>query len=340
MDASWGDRLKTFFLNQQVSDLLKKTASSLCGIFVFFSPPFIILDLIRGTYASGILLLLLSCAAAFNLWTIKKKNVYYPIVTFLVMLPIFLIFDYQVIIDQQIIGVLWSYPFLVGFYFALPQRMSWVASACCLTVTTIASTQVFPLDIAARIFISSLIVCIYIALLVNIINKQNNELENQAALDPLTGIFNRKLLKNMLTMAVNDAQAHAHTASLLCIDLDNFKSINDNYGHHVGDDVLIAIANLLKKEVNSKRDKLFRLGGEEFLILLPKKNLAQAISISEAIRYRIEHAALLPDKKKVTASIGVSEYQTSSSWTQWMNHTDDLMYIAKQSGKNCVKYDT
>lgn len=332
--------LRDFLFPDDVSDLLKKTTQSLSLVILFFGPPFIIQDIVAGTYTSGIILSLITFSALVNVWTISRHNRYYPAITLLIMLPLFLWFNYHVIFTEGIHGILWSYPFLVGFYFALPERMSWIASICCLSVTTYASLQVFDAPIAARVFISSFIVCLYIALLVRIINKQHDTLETQANHDPLTGLLNRKTLQTRLEHAIQTTTYGKSPASLLCIDLDNFKRINDSHGHQVGDDVLVKLAKLLQQYVNghlcTKRSKLFRIGGEEFLLLLQNKDMEQASVIAEELRQRIASHPLLPEGDSVTASIGVSEYKKGSTWTQWMNHADYTMYHAKDAGRNCV----
>lgn len=334
--------LRKFLFESEITDLLKKTSYLLCAMLVVSGIPFMVMDVLRGSHLSALTLFGMVIAAAFNVWTIKRHNVYYPIVTLAVIFPLFLWFDYDVTLNQGIIGILWSFPFLIGFYFTLPERMSWLASVIGVSLTTFAAFQTFDTSISIRVFLSTSMVCFCIALLTRIINRQNIDLQQQASQDPLTGLLNRKLLQSTLESAIDAHNTKNTPTTILCMDLDGFKQVNDTYGHHVGDAVLTSVADLLKqfakKHLNHKKDQnvLFRTGGEEFLVVLHNIGVADATKIAENLREIIATQPILPDQNPVTASFGISQYKTGSTWTQWINHADNKMYQAKDSGRNCV----
>ncbi|MFK7864395.1 MAG: GGDEF domain-containing protein [Pseudohongiellaceae bacterium] len=155
--------------------------------------------------------------------------------------------------------------------------------------------------------------------------------------DPLTGIGNRLALDNTLLREVELAKRHSSSLSLLVIDLDNFKIINDSYGHKTGDLVLQRIAKELAA-VNRQTDLSFRYGGEEFVVLLNKTNPKGAIVIGERIRAAIERASIKVRNQtlNVTVSIGASSLKQNDNRYRLFQRADKALYQAKKSGKNQV----
>ena len=118
------------------------------------------------------------------------------------------------------------------------------------------------------------------------------------------------------------------------IDIDQFKDINDRLGHAKGDSVLTAVVSLIRRRAR-KLDLLFRVGGEEFILLLPDTREGDAAALAEQLRAAIAESALLEDGP-VTASIGVSELRAVESLDSWMKRADEAMYAAKKAGRNRV----
>jgi diguanylate cyclase (GGDEF)-like protein len=125
-------------------------------------------------------------------------------------------------------------------------------------------------------------------------------------------------------------------SSLIICDIDDFKLINDKYGHSKGDEVLKAFAKVLKQNVRFT-DTLARWGGEEFVILLPQADIAHAVAAARKIRSAIEKHDFDCDER-ITASFGVSITQKDDTQTDWFNRADKALYLAKESGKNSVYY--
>jgi diguanylate cyclase (GGDEF)-like protein/PAS domain S-box-containing protein len=157
----------------------------------------------------------------------------------------------------------------------------------------------------------------------------------QAAItDPLTGLYNRRFADEMLKQEKLAYKRYQTPFCILLIDLDNFKIINDVYGHDVGDKVLVAVANVLKRNVRES-DIVARWGGEEFLILLRRIELEDAIKVAEKIRNAICQLKV-PPVEGLTASIGVSCYSGEEDVYNLVRKADLALYQAKAQGKNCV----
>jgi len=165
--------------------------------------------------------------------------------------------------------------------------------------------------------------------------EQQKKLKNLALHDQLTGLYNRHFLIEMAEQKVASSLRHKHALSLLMVDIDHFKNINDNHGHQVGDSILQEIGELLSKKYRKDDIVSVRFGGEEFVILLDRCNLEQATTCAEKIRADIEE--LKPGGLEVTASIGVSELSiTDSKFSKLLNRADAALYKAKENGRNQV----
>ncbi|MCZ8532434.1 sensor domain-containing diguanylate cyclase [Psychrobacillus psychrodurans] len=146
--------------------------------------------------------------------------------------------------------------------------------------------------------------------------------------DPLTGLKNRRYA-DILFGKLFDQQTNF---SIIMLDIDHFKQVNDKYGHIAGDDVLKFISIILK-DLCSEQGECIRLGGEEFLVLLSKKDIQAAYILGEHIRMTIENS-VPPIQTKLTVSLGVGEYKCGETQTQFMNRIDLALYEAKANGRN------
>ncbi len=159
-----------------------------------------------------------------------------------------------------------------------------------------------------------------------------------ASKDALTGVNNRVTFDNALSREVNVAHRYGSPFTLLCIDIDYFKSVNDGYGHVAGDIILKNIADMIVDSVRSS-DVVFRYGGEEFVVLLSNTHLQGANLLAERIRVlasQIDHA--YQDKIiSVTLSVGVAELLRKESSAELFNRADEALYLAKNAGRNAVR---
>lgn len=170
----------------------------------------------------------------------------------------------------------------------------------------------------------------------NKLNFLNNQkLEYLATTDELTGLYNRSRIENNVTDEVERAERYKRGLSIILLDIDHFKSVNDDYGHHVGDVILSEFASVLKDGIR-KVDDVGRWGGEEFLIILPETNIKEAENIAEQIRKKIENHMFTVIKHK-TSSFGVSEYIQGDNSQSIINRADKALYKAKDCGRNTVQ---
>jgi len=164
-----------------------------------------------------------------------------------------------------------------------------------------------------------------------------SELDIIAHTCELTGVPNRRYLMTRVKEELHRAQRYQSSFSIVLADIDFFKSINDNYGHDVGDQALRHIANIIASSVRSS-DVLGRIGGEEFAILMPNTNLKYARQLTERLRLRVEQKPLTLSNEqsiKLTASFGISEYlSTDKDELSVFARADTRLYKAKHAGRN------
>lgn len=164
--------------------------------------------------------------------------------------------------------------------------------------------------------------------------------EARASQDELTNLNNRRAFFEQGEQLFKQARRYRHPTSVMMIDIDHFKNINDNHGHSGGDSVLKAIAPLLQKSIR-EADILARIGGEEFAVILPQTSIEEASNLAERIRQKIEEASIVHDGLpiKITASFGISACMSTEDddLEKMMARADDALYIAKKKGRNQVK---
>ena len=165
-----------------------------------------------------------------------------------------------------------------------------------------------------------------------------NELEAQSHTDSLTGLLNRRALEQIGTAAIEDARRQSAALSLIILDLDHFKSINDEHGHDGGDAALHHAARCLRENLRDV-DHIARLGGEEFVAVLPGTTHARAAEIAEELRHclstlTVEH---LSQEIRLSASFGVATMlPTDTTWLEILRRGDRALYLAKEQGRDRV----
>ena len=163
------------------------------------------------------------------------------------------------------------------------------------------------------------------------------EQQRLATIDPLTNLRNRRSFIELVRVELGRAQRYELPLSLVLLDVDHFKAINDGYGHAAGDQVLAAIGSLLRQALRGP-DIAARWGGEEFVVALPSTDLAGALVLAERLRQSVESLPISPDGKSVavTASFGVASYRPGESLEAAIDRADRAMYGAKVGGRNRV----
>lgn len=164
------------------------------------------------------------------------------------------------------------------------------------------------------------------------------ELRKLATTDPLTGIWNRRHLFNLAERELEKIRRDSHSFSVLMLDIDHFKKINDTYGHKLGDEAIKFTAKIIYQNIR-KIDMLGRYGGEEFVVFLPDTNLGIAHKVGERIRKNIEKSTIPRESIniKLTLSVGVASYNiTDKTIENMLQKADQALYQAKHQGRNQV----
>ena len=265
-------------------------------------------------------------------WQVRHGRNHRPLL--IVLMISAMVFVAMSVYRQGIVGILWCYPLIVGNYFLLDARTGQQYNVVVLLVAIPLGFTFFEPGLALRIAATLIAVSILSAVSIRVVADQARMLRALAVTDPLTGVYNRMLLQDTLEQAIGHFARNQLPTSLVAIDIDHFKQINDTRGHDAGDVVLRHVAGLLRQRVR-RADKLFRLGGEEFLVVLTGSGQTSALAVAEALRTAIENLRPLPDLV-VTASAGVATITTDDDWQGLMKRADENLYRAKTAGRNCV----
>jgi len=255
----------------------------------------------------------------------------------LILFPPVLAFLAMSVQEQGVIGVMWSYPGIVLYYFVFKETWAWVANCLTIVVVVPLSVSVLETDVALRAMVTLIVVSVFSIMAVRVISVQQQRLEALAVTDSLTGLLNRSLLTSTLEQAISRCRRTNEPAALLTIDIDHFKMINDTFGHQAGDQVLVGVANLLKGRLRST-DIVFRAGGEEFVVVLPDTDAEPGHHVAQLLRSAVAGENLL-DSQPITVSVGVARLQADDTAESWFLRSDRNLYEAKRLGRNQVKTD-
>jgi len=167
--------------------------------------------------------------------------------------------------------------------------------------------------------------------------QYQQHLEYQTQIDSLTGLFNRRAFEKKISDEFERAKRYRHPLSLLILDIDNFKNINDTFGHHGGDSALIRISETLRAKTRQS-DFPSRYGGEEFVLILPETDQESALQVANKIQDEIRACSFGNNSKhfSLTVSIGISSTsnQDYADWNQMLQDADRALYVAKNNGKD------
>jgi diguanylate cyclase (GGDEF)-like protein len=263
-----------------------------------------------------------------------RKGRYRPWLVFLGLTPAVLVFIGLSFREQGVIGALWCFPAVLVFYFTLPQKQAWISNGALYVLAVPFAGMYLMEGVAARVAATLLGVSAFSAIFVRLIEMQQRELEDRAVTDVLTGLYNRTLLASTLEQAMEQSRRAGTPMTLLALDLDGFKAVNDTMGHAAGDKVLQGVADALRSRVR-RSDTAFRFGGEEFLILLFDTDQEEGLRVAEELRAAVEARPLVPGRA-VTVSIGAAAFAGDDDWEEWVKRCDENLYRAKARGRNVV----
>jgi diguanylate cyclase (GGDEF)-like protein len=168
--------------------------------------------------------------------------------------------------------------------------------------------------------------------------RKLEELTKLTIRDDLTGLFNSRQFYSHIAQEVDRSNRYFRPLSLILMDIDNFKSLNDTYGHLSGDRVLSSTGDIIKAAIR-KQDTAYRYAGDEFTIILPETEIEKALAVAERVRQAIEsetHVLSNPRPLKVTVSIGVVEHLADEEIKSFVHRADSAMYVSKRNGRNKI----
>jgi len=298
----------------------------------FFMLPLGIFWLFNDRTVLGYSLLLFLCTFNLNVFYAIKDRPFviaYPIVMLTLSLTLFV-----AVINLGFSATLWTYPVVIALYFIIPLKQANLSNLVIVVQITLLVFFQYEFSLAIRYSASIAATIILGISLVNTIIELQTQLIKQSTTDPLTGAFNRRHMDNTLNKLVNQHNRSSHHA-ILMLDIDYFKIINDKFGHEAGDIALQDLVTLLKQEIR-KTDALFRMGGEEFILLLRETTFEASIDIAESLRQSIEKVMIRDSVQNLTVSIGVAYLTKELSYSEWLKHADKRLYEAKRLGRNRV----
>jgi len=232
-------------------------------------------------------------------------------------------------------AIYWMYPLLAGLPVLLRSRRSLVVGLLSAALALPLVFIHFDLSSAFVISFSMIVTWLVSAWLVFAVTEQSHRLKDMAVTDPLTGAYNRRYLEEQASQAMESWQRYRHSTTMLLIDVDFFKRINDRYGHAMGDTVIKHLVEVISGRIRAV-DTLCRFGGEEFVVLLQDTGIDGAFRVAEELRSLVEQTKILPEGN-MTISIGVCEVIAADNVDHWFKLADTALYLAKRNGRNRVE---
>lgn len=314
-------------------DFILRSTFGVAFVSVFILTPFGINNFIQGRDVLGVLTLLVTLLCIINAWLCYQGRYHLGINLFCIAPAI----TTTIIFATHQLGVkgsYWAFLVVLGLYFVLPKKWAWKANVFFVVIIIPVAWNVIEHPIALRFSSILLGVSVFAFLSMNEITKQHDLIKEKAITDPLTRLYNRSILQFTLEQALKVFNRTGISKTLIMLDVDHFKKVNDELGHDVGDSVLKTLGNLLQ-DFFRDTDTVFRIGGEEFLVVVYNIDETKSLDLAEKLRLKIERTPLVPDHT-VTVSIGVAKVESDIGWTEWMKLCDEKLYCAKSNGRNQV----
>ncbi|MBT4519445.1 MAG: GGDEF domain-containing protein [Halieaceae bacterium] len=279
---------------------------------------------------AGVLLLAVFVA---SIWKLNKTQ--RPLAEPAILVSLVLSLVFFSVSRGQTYSLYWCYPLLVVIPVLLSSNWAvvlGVINAC--FVLPVVLTR-FELSAGFTIFFSMVLTWLVSAWLMYVVKEQSRYLTRVAVTDSLTGAYNRRYFELQVQDALEMWGRYRRSATLLLIDVDFFKRVNDKYGHSKGDEALKTVVRLITARARSV-DAVCRFGGEEFVVMLRETGIDNGMKFAEDIRAMVEASGILPEGT-LTISIGVCEVKDVVDADHWLNITDAALYRAKHNGRNRVE---
>ncbi len=236
-------------------------------------------------------------------------------------------------------ALFWTFPILVTFYFIFPLKKAHFYSFIIVLPISIFLFINYDAGLAIRYSVSISLTLFLGSIIVRTILDLQQQLLEQSITDPLTGALNRRQMDLMLENKIQQNQRQPNESCIIILDIDFFKKVNDQYGHNAGDKVLINLVQVLKSYLR-KSDLIFRIGGEEFLVLLSDTSIKKAELVAEQLRVAVEKIHIEGSQQYVSASFGVAAISVDITAKSWLQAADLCLYAAKAQGRNRVISNT
>ena len=231
-------------------------------------------------------------------------------------------------------GLYWAYPAAAALFFLLPLKEATASNIVFVVSMSVVSFITFPEADFWRITFSLGLTCLFVMIFAWLVGRLQVELTRLATTDPLTGCLNRSQLADILNGQIQMRERYERVSSLILLDLDYFKMINDRWGHLAGDKVLQELTLRIGRRLR-EGDRLFRIGGEEFMLVLPETRQKDADKVARELLTSIS-ARPFVEGIQITASASVAEVGKGETWSVWLNRADQALYEAKARGRNQV----
>lgn len=231
---------------------------------------------------------------------------------------------------------LWVYPVFASTFFLVKP-----IEALCINVVAAIALVVLS-DVFNIISLDSYIITIVMLSMSGFVHASHNVkqfqlLETLNTVDPLTGALNRRALNADIEAALANSERNDTQQLLAILDLDYFKTVNDSFGHAVGDQVLQSFVNIATHNIR-KYDKIYRYGGEEFVILIADISPEQQHAFIHNLNTAIKETLKTPEGQPITVSVGVAAWLSGTTMDSWLKRADDALYRAKANGRNCAVF--
>jgi diguanylate cyclase (GGDEF)-like protein len=231
--------------------------------------------------------------------------------------------------------VYWVYPTMIAAFFMLRPIVALAINGVSLIVLIIVlAQQMIPILNLLTIVVTIMLINLFSYIFSHRTGIQHKELNREAERDFLTGVGNRRALARNLATYAKSNGTHIES-SLLLLDLDHFKTVNDRFGHAAGDAVLVHLCELIRSRTRTS-DQIFRYGGEEFIVIAKGASLRSASGLAEDLRALVASTEML-EGCLITISIGVASMLEDEAPSAWLQRADRMLYLAKQSGRNAVR---
>lgn len=231
--------------------------------------------------------------------------------------------------------IFWAFPAMAATYFLLQARHAFIANILFIACTTLLFFDKLTKTEVISVYPSLILVCFFGFLFSMRSERQNKKFHKLATEDTLTGVENRRSFDDKVEEILAQYKRSPKPVSVLLLDIDYFKKINDSYGHKKGDQVLTDFAQKVKSIIRST-DHIYRFGGEEFVVIAENSSLENAGILGESIRGFIQTSPSI-SKYNITVSIGVSEIVATDDADSLFRRADKALYEAKSDGRNKVR---